>query len=52
MNIIPQYWKNSIKENKIQGKEIDIPDNVDLTEIGATFEIMSEENAIEEMKEF
>jgi hypothetical protein len=49
--MIPLYWQEFIENNALRGKEIEIPENVDLTEIGAEIEILDEEGIRQETEE-
>ena len=52
MSEIPKYWIDFLKTNNISGIEIEIPENMDLSELGATFEIMNEEESVDEMNNY
>jgi hypothetical protein len=40
--MIPDYWKSFVKQHSLEGKEIEIPEDYDLSELGAVFEILDE----------
>jgi hypothetical protein len=42
--MVPQYWKSFIEQHSLVGKEISIPDNIDLSQVGAVFEILDEKS--------
>jgi len=52
MSIIPQYWKDFVKEHSLEGVQFDIPEEKDKSEVSATFEILSEKNILDEMDNF
>ncbi|WP_421976021.1 hypothetical protein [Roseivirga seohaensis] len=52
MDLIPKYWIDFLEANHLHGIHIEIPDDNDLSEIGATFKLMNEQNCMEEMQSF
>ena len=40
--MIPEYWRSFVNQHSLEGKEIDIPEEIDLSELGANFEIFDE----------
>ncbi|MEI8012790.1 MAG: hypothetical protein WCI27_10000 [Candidatus Omnitrophota bacterium] len=40
--MIPEYWKTFVNQHSLDGREIDIPEESDLSELGANFEIFDE----------
>ena len=40
--MIPEYWKSFVEKHSLEGKEIEIPEDIDLSELGANFVILDE----------
>jgi len=40
--MIPEYWKLFVKQHALEGKEIEISEEDDLSELGAFFEILDD----------
>jgi hypothetical protein len=50
--MIPDYWTSFVEEHGLTDKDIEIPEDGDLSEIGAEFRIMKPEDTIEEANDF
>ena len=44
----PTYWKIFIHDNSLEGKQLEIPEHQDLSEIGCELQILNEEQSISE----
>lgn len=51
MTEIPKYWIEFINNQQLRGREIEIPESVDLSNVGACIEIMQEKDCEIEMKD-
>ena len=49
--MIPEYWQNFIAENKLVGRDFEISEYDDLSELGADLRIMNIERCISETTE-
>ncbi|MFC1850342.1 hypothetical protein ACFL27_09145 [candidate division CSSED10-310 bacterium] len=49
--MIPQYWKAFVNDNALEYREIEIPEDVDLTGAGAEIEILDEEGIRQETED-
>jgi hypothetical protein len=49
--MIPEYWKIFIESNELIGKNFELSEGDDLSEIGADFQIMNEKQCISEATE-
>ena len=49
--MIPEYWRNFVTENEIIGCDFEVPEDEDLSELGADLKIMSIEQCISEATE-
>ena len=48
----PEYWKKFVNLNSLIGGEFTVPEDVDLSGVGAVFEILSEAHSIDEAKNY
>ncbi|MEN8251513.1 MAG: hypothetical protein ABFS32_21490 [Bacteroidota bacterium] len=46
--MVPEYWLNFIASNQLVGKDFEIDEESDLSELGADLKIMSKEQSIDE----
>ena len=49
--MIPEYWKEFIETNKLIGKDFEISEDEDLSDMGADLEIMDERQCLSEATE-
>jgi hypothetical protein len=49
--MVPEHWEKIIKSNDLIGKNFEISEDDDLSEIGADFQIMNEEQSMSESTE-
>lgn len=49
--MIPKFWREFVVENDILGKDIEISEEADMSELGADLKIMTWEQAISESTE-
>ncbi len=52
MSKIPDYWTNFLNANNLRGITIEIPEEIDLSELGTSCMLYDEKNILEEMNEF
>ncbi len=50
--MIPEYWKEFISKNDMIGKDFEIPETNDLSELGADIKILNEKDIIDEATNF
>ncbi|WP_020582866.1 hypothetical protein [Endozoicomonas elysicola] len=49
--MIPEYWKKFVETNSLIGEDFEFSEDEDLSEMGADFEIMNEQQCISEATE-
>ena len=50
--MIPEYWLEFIEKHQLIGKEIEIDEDDDVSELGADLKIMTKEQSIDEATNF
>ncbi len=50
-NMLPKYWIDFIKKYNLIGSYIEIPEEIDLSELGTEMEIMTEKMCLEEAED-
>mgnify|MGYP000031174821 CR=1 FL=1 len=48
----PEHWKKFVNLNSLIGREFTVPEEMDLSEVGADFEVLSEDQSIDEAKNY
>jgi len=52
MSLIPEYWKEFLKTNSLIGQCCEIPEELDLSELGGDFKIYGENEILNEANDF